>query len=131
MPSELYPSDLQSSGRTDKLEVPQKTENEFNITPSEMKQFMRICILMGNLNFPQLVCTARTNYRISCIANAMTQKRFLSILANRAATTDDETPLGNTNVYWKIQVIIDVVLQIFKALEPEEHNRIKEVSYLR
>ena len=59
------------------------------------------------------------------------QFELSSILANHAATADDETPLGNTNAYWKIQVIIDVVLQICKALEPEEHNSIKEVSYLR
>ena len=68
MPSELYPSDLQSSGRTDKLEVPQKIGNEFNITPSEMKQFMRICILMGNLNFPQLrmYCEDKLSHFVYC-----------------------------------------------------------------
>ena len=93
-----------------------------------MKQFMRICILMGNLNFSQFRMYWETNYRI---AIAMTQKRFLSILANRVTTTDDEATLGNTKIYWKIQPVIDAAFQTCKALKPREHNSAKEVSYLR
>ena len=67
-----------------------------------------------------------TNYHIPCIANAITQKRFHSIFANLAATSDDEAPLGTTNLNWKIQPIIDAILETFKALEPEEHSSIDE-----
>ena len=74
-----------------------------------MKQFMGICILMCNSNFPRLGMYWETNYCIPCIVNAMIQKRFLLIFANLAATSDDEALLGNTNVYWKVQPIIDVV----------------------
>ena len=91
-----------------------------------MKQFMVICILMESLNFPRLRMYWETNYRIPCIANAMAQKRFLSTFANLAATSDNEALLGTTNVYWKVQAIIDAVLQTCKALETEEHNSIDE-----
>ena len=104
----------------------QKTGNEFNITPSEMKQFIGICILIGNLNFARLRMYWGTNYRIPCIANAMTQKRFLSIFANLKVTRDDEAPLGTTNDYWKVQPIIDAVLKTCEAFESEEHNGIDE-----
>ena len=103
-----------------------KTGNEFNITPTEMKQFIGICILIGNLNFARLCMYWGTNYRIPCIANAMTQKRFLSIFANLEVISDDDAPLGTTNDYWKVQPIIDAVLKTCEAFEPEEHNGIDE-----
>ena len=55
----------------------------------------------------------------------MTQKRFLLIFANLVATSDDEAPL-DTIVYWKIQSIINVILQTCKVFEPDKHNSIDE-----
>ena len=63
-----------------------------------MKQFMVIYILMDNLNFLRLCMYWETNYHIPCIANAVTQKRFLSIFANMAATSDNEAPSSTINV---------------------------------
>ena len=82
-----------------------KTGNEFNITPSKMKQFMGICILMCNSNFPRLGMYWETNYCIPCIVNGMIQIRFLLIFANLAATSDDEAPLGNTNFTGKFSLL--------------------------
>ena len=91
-----------------------------------MKQFMGIHILMRNLNFPRLRMYWEGNYRPPCVANAVTQKIFLSIFVDLASTSDDEAPLGTTNVYWKAQPNVDAVLQTCKALEPEENNSIDE-----
>ena len=55
----------------------------------------------------------------------MTQKRFLFIFANLVATSDDEAPL-DTIVYWKIQSIINVILQTCKVFEPDKLNSIDE-----
>ena len=79
-----------------------EVENEFNIIPSEKRQLMEICILMDDFKFPLLRMCGETNYCISCIANAMVQKTFLSIFTNLGAKSGDEPPFGTTNVYWKV-----------------------------
>ena len=91
-----------------------------------MKQFMGIHILMSNLNFPRFRMYWEGNYRPPCIASAVTQKIFLSIFVDLVSTSDDEATLGITNVYWKVQPIVDAVLQTCIVLEPEENNSIDE-----
>ena len=56
----------------------------------------------------------------------MTQKRFLLIFANLVATKGDEAPLDTTDVYWKIQAVIYVILQTCKAFETYSLNSIDE-----
>ena len=91
-----------------------------------MKQFMGIHILMSNFNFPRFRMYWEGNYRPPCIASAVTQKIFFSIFVDLVSTSDDEAPLGITNVYWKVQPIVDAVLQTCIVLEPEENNSIDE-----
>ena len=77
---------------------------------------MGICIVMSNMNFPRLAKYRETNYCIPCIPNDTIQIAFRSIFTNLTETSDDEAPLGTTNIYWKAQTTIDIVLQTCKAL---------------
>ena len=102
-----------------------KTEKELKLTSSEMRRFMGVCILMGNLSYPRLQMYWEAKCRVACIADMVTQKRFLSIFANLAATSD-EAPPGTTNIYWKIQPIADAVRNACRSLPATEYNSIDE-----
>ena len=91
-----------------------------------MQKFMSICILMGNLNYPRLRMYWQTSYGVPGIADVMTQKRFLTIFANLAATSNQERPRESTNIYWKVALIIDAVRNACILLPPEENNSIDE-----
>ena len=69
-----------------------KERRQLKVTPSGMRKFMGICILMGNLNYPRLRMYWQTSYLVPGIADVMTQKRFLTIFANLAATSNQERP---------------------------------------
>ena len=69
-----------------------KERRQLKVTPSGMRKFMGICILMGNLNYPRLRMYWQTSYGVPGIADVMTQKRFLTIFANLAATSNQERP---------------------------------------
>ena len=56
----------------------------------------------------------------------MIQKRFLTIFANLAATSNQERPRESTNIYWKVAPIIDAVCNACILLLPEENNSINE-----
>ena len=56
----------------------------------------------------------------------MTQKRFLTIFANLAATNNQEQPCESANLYWKVAPIIDAVPNACMSLPPEENNSIDE-----
>ena len=56
----------------------------------------------------------------------MTQKRFLIIFTNLAATSNQEWPHESTNIYWKVDPIIDAVRNVCISLPPEENNSIDE-----
>ena len=91
-----------------------------------MRKFMGICILMGNLNYPRLRMYWQTSYHAPGIADVMTQKRFLTIFANLAATSNKERPCESTNIYWKVAPIIDAVRNACISVPPEENNSIDE-----
>ena len=91
-----------------------------------MQKFMGICILMGNLNYLRLQIHWQTSYRVPGIADVMTQKRFLTIFTNLAATSNQEQPCESTNIYWKVALIIDAVPNACISLSPEENNSINE-----
>ena len=91
-----------------------------------MQKFMGICILMGNLNYLCLQIHWQTSYRVPGIADVMTQKRFLTIFTNLAATSNQERPHESTNIYWKVAPIIGVVCNACISLPPEENNSIDE-----
>ena len=69
-----------------------KERRQLKVTPSGMRKFMGICILMGNLNYPRLRMYWQTSYRVPGIPDVMDQKRFLTIFANLAATSNQERP---------------------------------------
>ena len=81
---------------------------------------------MGNLNYPRLRMYSQTSYRVPGIADVMIQKRFLTIFANLAATSNKERPCESTNIYWKVAPIIDAVRNACISLPPEENNSIDE-----
>ena len=68
----------------------------------------------------------QTSYCVPGIANVMTQKRFLTIFANLAATNNQERPCESANLYWKVAPIIDAVPNACMSLPPEENNSIDE-----
>ena len=107
-----------------------KEERKLKVTPIEMQKFMGICILMGNLNYPRLQMYWQTSYRVPGIADVMTQKRFLTIFANLAATSNQERPRESTNIYCKIAPIIDAVRNACISRPPEENNSIEEQMIL-
>ena len=74
-----------------------------------MKRFLGICIQLGNLQYPRLRIYWESNFRVPCIADTITQSRFLLIFPNPAATSDDDPSPGNTNNYWKIHPIVETV----------------------
>ena len=65
-----------------------KERRQLKVTLTEMKKFMGICVLMGNLNYPRLRMYWQTSYLVPGIADVMTQKRFLTIFANFSATSN-------------------------------------------
>ena len=69
-----------------------KEGRQLKVTQTGMRKFMGICILMGNLNYPRLRMYWQTSYGVPGIADVMTQKRFLTIFANLAATSNQERP---------------------------------------
>ena len=81
---------------------------------------------MGNLNYPRLRIYWQTSYPVPGIADVMTQKRFLTIFANLAATSNQERPRESANIYWKVALIVDVVRNACISLPPEENNSIDE-----
>ena len=87
---------------------------------------MGVWILMGNWNYSHLRMYWQTSYRVPGIADVMTQKRFLTIFANLAATSNQEQPRESTNIYWKVALIIDAVPNACISLPPEENNSIDE-----
>ena len=87
---------------------------------------MGVWILMGNWNYPRLRMYWQTSYRVPVIADVMTQKRFLTIFANLAATSNQERPRESTNIYWKVAPIIDAVCNACTSFPPEENNSIDE-----
>lgn len=56
----------------------------------------------------------------------MTQKQFLQLFANLAATNSDEPPPGTMDIYWKIKPVADAVRTTCLSLPPEEFNNIDE-----
>ena len=68
----------------------------------------------------------QTIYRVPGITDVMAQKRFLTIFANLAATSNQERPRESTNIYWKVAPIIDAVHKTCVSLPPEENNSIDE-----
>ena len=68
----------------------------------------------------------QTSYHVPGIADVMTQKRFLMIFANLAATSNQEWPRESTNIYCKVVLIIDAVCNACTSLPPEENNSINE-----
>ena len=69
-----------------------KEGRQLKVTQTGMRKFMGICILMGNLNYPRLRMYWQTSYHVPGIPDIMTQKRFLTIFANLAATSNQERP---------------------------------------
>ena len=67
-----------------------------------------------------------SSFRVPCIADTMTQSRFLLLYANLSATSDDEPPMGNTNKYWKVQPMVEAVRSACHSLPHEDYNSIDE-----
>ena len=103
-----------------------KEGRQLKVTPTEMRKFMGICILMGNLNYPHLRMYWQMSYCLPGIADVMTKKRLLTIFANLAATSNQERPHESTNIYWKVALIIDAVRNACISLPPEENKSIDE-----
>ena len=102
-----------------------KTGRTSDVVKEEVKKFLGICIIMGNLKFPRLRMYWQTKYIVQIISETMTQSRFLFIHANLAATCGEE-PTHNTNKYWKVHPVVEIVRNGYRALEPEKFNSVDE-----
>ena len=96
-----------------------KTGKTYNVTEEEIKKFLEICIIMVNLKFPRLLLQWQTKCCVPIIYETMTQSRFLLIHTNFAVTSFGE-PLDNTNKYWNVRPVVEVVTNGCRALEKEE-----------
>ena len=102
-----------------------KTGRASDVTKEELKKFLGISIIMGNLKFPRLRMYWQSKYRVPIIRETMARSRFLFIHANLAATSGEE-PMNNINKYWKVHLVVEIVRNGCRALEPEKYNSIEE-----
>ena len=102
-----------------------KTGRASDVTKEEIKKFLGISIIMGNLKFQRLSMYWQSKYRVPIISETMTRSRFLFIHVNPAATSGKE-PMNNINKYWKVNPVVEIVRNGSRALEPEEFGSIDE-----
>ena len=102
-----------------------KTGRASDVTKEELKKFLGINIIMGNLKFPRLRMYWQSKYRVPIIRETMARSRFLFIHANLAATSGEE-PMNNINKYWKVHPVVEIVRNGCRALEPEKYNSIEK-----
>ena len=96
-----------------------KTGKTYNVTEEEIKKFLGICIIMGNLKFPRLLLQWKTKCCVPIIHETMMQSQFLLIRTNFAATSCGEPP-NNTNKYRNVWPVVGFIRNECRALEKEE-----------
>ena len=94
-----------------------------NVTPDELKIFVGIVILMGNLKFPRIRMYWSGKFRVEAISQKMTRDRFFTIRSNLKFVVDSEISdeKKNKNRLWKVQPILDNFRNICLQL-PRDRN---------
>ena len=100
-----------------------KTGKEFKVTVLEIRKFMGICIIMGNLNYPRFcmyleakisyvlggkdfVCTGRRSIGFPVLLMSLLKTRSFNIRKS-CSNKWGGGALGITYIYWEVQLIID------------------------
>ncbi|KAL1440946.1 hypothetical protein MTO96_008992 [Rhipicephalus appendiculatus] len=102
------------------------TGSELSTTPQEIRVFIGIMMYMAVLKFPRIRMYWQQRTRIAVIADAMNLNRFFK-LRTAVHITDASGPgPNNTDKFWKVRPLVDVVRERCLQLHVMEQSSIDE-----
>lgn len=92
----------------------------------EMKTFVGMHILIGNISYPRLKCYWQPNLKIPFICESMPQNRFYKLRQNLHFTNNEDGEQNKNDRFWKVRPLFDTIRARLQALTLESHLCIDE-----